>query len=471
MISEASSSDNEIELQKEEQSKMKDLKKILSLDPDKIEELSNQEKKLLFKKIESLLDAMKTGKDTKELFSLWTQGKVDLFVNLQRSGNGNSDEALLLQISSLADKNSGKDFQLKIIGFENDTNTSKLQNLLKQFMHAGKSEKSEVIAVVKDKLSAFTSGNNARNANGQLKLQNAMQQMTVEEKFDVIVLDQKSSNGQNQQTFGKRISALLASLNGNLSHVKSEQSTHSNTVEQFSDFKKQLLNESNKKKVKSKSQDVQLQLNDKAQKPQVGVVMKDSTGAEKNFIGALQNTLGESSTIRGFGSSQNINARSVLAQVVQKIESMVQTAKIQQNSMQSNVLNANLALRPQSLGSVMMNLRFHQDSLSGLITTATKEAKSLIEANLPAIKEALQQQNTVVQNIEVEVRPDLEQEHEGAFAQEFSQQKENEETEESKADHIFGMHLNKENKENPEIKIIDPVQSSVNLTGEHAFYA
>jgi flagellar hook-length control protein FliK len=115
----------------------------------------------------------------------------------------------------------------------------------------------------------------------------------------------------------------------------------------------------------------------------------------------------------------------------------------------------------------MMNLRFQQDTLSGVISAATKEAKAIIEAHLPAIKEALQQQNTIVQNIEVEVRPELEQEHQSAFAEQFTDQKEND-SEDMSTENIFGLHLN---NEQPAIEIVDPLKSMVNPNGDLAYYA
>ena len=486
-----SASADKIEKKNKEKIEVKQIEdKIKSMDLSEVSGLTKEEKKALFAKIEKLLQSLKEGKDTKEIFAAWTKGEIELVIPLGMKNGKNAESTVLLQIlstgksesgkgfslslsgfDSAAKTKSGEGFNLSLSGFESDGKSEKINNLLKQFVKAEKSEKTEIIALMKNssaKLNSETANANQKTA--QVNTANTHLVNIDNEKINLVVINQRQLS-QNQQGFGKHLAALLASVDGKLkvnsNTAKSAGNGNEKNVETLADFKNQVHHEAKQKKVQVKSRDVQIQLNEQSQKPQVGIKISESAGGEKNFVSSLQNMVGQSSTMRGFGQAGPVSAQSVIAQVVQKIESMVQTARIQQNSMQSNVLNANLALKPQSLGSVMMNLRFQQDTLSGVISAATKEAKAIIEANLPAIKEALQQQNTIVQNIEVEVRPDLEQEHQSAFAEQFSDRKEND-SDDTSTENIFGLHLN---NEQPAIEIIDPLQSKVNPNGDLAYYA
>lgn len=100
-----------------------------------------------------------------------------------------------------------------------------------------------------------------------------------------------------------------------------------------------------------------------------------------------------------------------LYQVIQKIEAMVQAAKAQQSLNQPQALKAQLVLHPKHLGSLHLNLQYHDDTLSGTILAASKETKLLIEHSLPALKQALHAQHTMVNHLDVEVRSDLPQDN------------------------------------------------------------
>lgn len=113
-------------------------------------------------------------------------------------------------------------------------------------------------------------------------------------------------------------------------------------------------------------------------------------------------------------------------QVIQKIEAMVQAAKAQRTLNQPQALKAQLVLHPKHLGSVHLNLQFHDDTLSGTILAASKEVKALIEHSLPALKHALHNQHTGVNHLDVEVRSELSQENaQNWFLQEQSGQHRN----------------------------------------------
>lgn len=470
VVEKDSASADKIEKNSKEKIDVKQIEdKIKSMDLSEVSGLTKEEKQALFAKIEKLLQSLKEGKDTKEIFAAWTKGEIELVIPLGMKNGKNAESTILLQILSTGKSKSGEGFSLSFLGFESDGKNERINNVLKQFVKAEKSEKTEIIALLNKsfgKLRSETADANQKAT--QVNPANTHPVNIDNEKINLVVMNQRQLS-QNQQGFGKHLAALLASVDGKLKVNSNTAKSVGNekNVETMADFKNQVQHEAKQKKVQVKSRDVQIHLNEQSQKPQVGIKITESAGGEKNFVSSLQNLIGQTSTMRGFGQSGPVNAQSVIAQVVQKIESMVQTARIQQNSMQSNVLNANLALKPQSLGSVMMNLRFQQDTLSGVISAATKEAKAIIEANLPAIKEALQQQNTVVQNIEVEVRPDLEQEHQSAFAEQFSDQKEHE-NDDTTTENIFGLHLK---NESPAVEIIDPLQSTVNPTGDLAYYA
>lgn len=107
----------------------------------------------------------------------------------------------------------------------------------------------------------------------------------------------------------------------------------------------------------------------------------------------------------------NGQPKTPMFQVIQKIEAMVQAAKAQRTLNQPQALKASLVLHPKHLGSVHLNLQFHDDTLSGTILAASKEVKALIEHSLPALKHALHNQHTGVNHLEVEVRSDLSQEN------------------------------------------------------------
>jgi len=107
---------------------------------------------------------------------------------------------------------------------------------------------------------------------------------------------------------------------------------------------------------------------------------------------------------KGVTGTQLGQARPVLAQVIQKIDAMVQAVKTHQSMNQPQVLNARLALEPKHLGSLVMQLRYQSDTITGTIIAASREAKNIIEHSLPMLKDALLSHHTHLQDVKVEIQ-------------------------------------------------------------------
>lgn len=141
------------------------------------------------------------------------------------------------------------------------------------------------------------------------------------------------------------------------------------------------------------------------------------------LIGIDSLSLGETAPGSAGGSSAVTHTRPGILQIIQKIESMVQAAKSHRSLTQPQVMKAHLRLEPKHLGLLHMNLRYHHDTITGTILASTKDAKALIEQSLPALKDALGAQHTVIQDLEVELARDFAQEQfADSFLQEFSEQ-------------------------------------------------
>lgn len=94
--------------------------KIKSLDISKLSGLTKQEKQALYAKIEKLLEALKTGKDTKELFAAWTQGNLDLVIPLEVNQGQNVKNTVLLQLVFAGKGESTKSFNLNLLQMDSD---------------------------------------------------------------------------------------------------------------------------------------------------------------------------------------------------------------------------------------------------------------------------------------------------------------------------------------------------------------
>lgn len=117
------------------------------------------------------------------------------------------------------------------------------------------------------------------------------------------------------------------------------------------------------------------------------------------------------------------HTQSMMHQVIERFETMVQQLQSSQMQSRGNWLQARIALKPAELGSVMLTLRFKNDVLHGKIFTESKQSKHAIEKHLPAIQEAMNKHQTSVQNIKVEVRSHFDpQQDQPDFQQQFSQQ-------------------------------------------------
>ncbi|MCF7802843.1 MAG: flagellar hook-length control protein FliK [Candidatus Marinimicrobia bacterium] len=177
-------------------------------------------------------------------------------------------------------------------------------------------------------------------------------------------------------------------------------------------------------------------LADKSYQPISAAEIARSDSSEKETsLSAIKDALGlvdgESSSQSGLfsqalsdagqnaGMAKMAPEQSIMTQVIERIQSITQQVKSFNASQQVQNINAQIQLKPATLGSVLLSLKFSENTLQGTIYTSSNETKQTIEKQMPVIREAIQHHNVALNDIKVEVRPDMQQEQRQSFADQF----------------------------------------------------
>ena len=144
------------------------------------------------------------------------------------------------------------------------------------------------------------------------------------------------------------------------------------------------------------------------------------SGADGNGAGGF--TGSRFSPTGNMTSGAQNNSSGVMQQVVDRIQEMARQVKASRYQAHPGQITARLSLQPRHLGSVLLKLQFQENNLQGTIMTTSRESRQAIESQMPAIREALAQQNTVVQDLRVEVRPEGAGNGRDLFDQELAEQ-------------------------------------------------
>jgi len=121
-------------------------------------------------------------------------------------------------------------------------------------------------------------------------------------------------------------------------------------------------------------------------------------------------------------TQQSSRPTGMVSQVINRIQEIAQQVKQSRVNVRPQQISARFLLQPKHLGSVLLKLQFHEDTLRGTILTQSKDTKQTLERQMPAIREALSHQNLVAQDLRVEVRPEMSADSRQSFEQQLAEE-------------------------------------------------